>query len=92
MAWQTLLGGDLMTLVVLASIFAVARALFPSASMLVVGCLQIVLERERRSTLTTLAAVLPPGSSAVVHSGHAWEVKVAPAPDRLLVIPHQQVL
>ncbi|MFJ2598748.1 hypothetical protein [Streptomyces erythrochromogenes] len=61
------------------------------ASLLVVGWLQIRLERERRTTLTTLAATLPPGSSAVVYDGQSWEVKVAPAPDRLLVVPYRQV-
>jgi hypothetical protein len=92
MAWQSLLGsGPFMALVVLASISAVARALSPVASVLVVGWLQVLLERERRTTLTTLAAALPPGSSAAVHGGQSWEVKVAPAPDRLLVVPYRQV-
>ncbi|MFF6771951.1 hypothetical protein ACFY8W_00060 [Streptomyces sp. NPDC012637] len=68
-----------------------STALSPAASLLVVGWLQVLLKRERRTTLITLATALSPGSSVVVHGGQSWEVKVAPAPDRLLVIPYRQV-
>ncbi|WP_030200728.1 hypothetical protein [Streptomyces sp. NRRL S-87] len=93
MAWQTLLGGgDVVALTALVSFFAAARALSPAASLLVVGWLQILMERERRTTMTVIADALPHGGSAVVRAGgQEWEIKDALAPPPVLVVSQQQV-
>ncbi|MEV7417689.1 hypothetical protein [Streptomyces sp. NPDC089919] len=82
----------MVVLAALTSFLAAARTLSPAASLFVLGWLRILLERERRTTMTMLAAALPPGGSIVVREGgQDWEIKDALAPPQVLVVSNQQV-